>query len=775
MATPPTGNNEALPVSPDVSQKLTNWVNEPSLQTLTLDLQSAKPSRDLMVTEIDRWNDLLHVRGTAKIPKVKGRSSVQPKLIRRQAEWRYSALTEPFLGSNKLFKVSPANWTSTKAAQQNEMVLNHQFRTKFNRVKFVDDFVRSVVDDGTAIIRLGWKRVTNKVKQDAPVFSHFQITSPEDMQAFQQALQLSQTDPATYQQQATPELQSAVDFYNESGQATVAQQTGTTKVTVEQVVENRPTAEILDPRNFFLDPSCNGDPSKALFAIVTWETNQSELKKDGDRYKNLDQVDWEGNAPLNQPDHYTQTPTSFSFQDPMRKKVVVYEYWGFYDINKDGNLVPFVASWIGSVLIRMELNPFPDQKLPFVLVPYLPRKREAYGEPDAELLEDNQAVLGAVMRGMIDLMGRSANGQQGFAKGMLDPLNRRRYEEGKDYEFNPNLPVQQGLIEHKYPEIPQSGMLMANMMNQEAESLTGVKSFSGGMSGEAYGDVAAGIRGMLDAASKREMAILRRLAEGMSEVGRKIISMNGVFLSEQEVVPITQEQFQTISRDDLVGEFSLEVDISTAEVDNAQSQDLAFMLQTLGPKGDWGMVQLILAQIARLKRMPELAHRIENYQPQPDPFTQQMQQMELQVKKSEYDRNEAQAKLFLAQARMAGANADMQNLNYVEQESGTQHARDMQKQQAQAEGNQNLEVTKALLKPTKNANGSESKPNVKAAVGYNALSKAQTNAGQPGTPDGSIPQGNFGGHPPQVNPQNNLGSMHFNPAVNPDLNPNLNM
>ncbi|MFR7882255.1 MAG: hypothetical protein ACLU5J_12890 [Christensenellales bacterium] len=38
------------------------------------------------------------------------------------------------------------------------------------------------------------------------------------------------------------------------------------------------------------------------------------------------------------------------------------------------SLVPFVATWVGDTLIRMELNPFPDEKLPFVLVQYLPVK-----------------------------------------------------------------------------------------------------------------------------------------------------------------------------------------------------------------------------------------------------------------------------------------------------------------------------------------------------------------------------------------------------------------
>jgi hypothetical protein len=744
-----TSSDQVLPSSADLSQKLTTWENEPSVQTLKGDLEAARPSQQTQIAKIQHWNDLSQVKGKAAPPKVKGRSSVQPKLIRRQAEWRYSALTEPFLGStSKLFKVSPTTWEDTKAAEQNELVLNWQFRTKMNRIKFIDDYVRSTVDEGTCVVRLGWCRVSTKIKQQVPIWSHYPIQSQDQLTALQQALELSQTDPNTYQTTMPPEMQAAVDYYNESQQPTVAVQTGKQTVEVEKLIENRPTAEILDPRNFFADPSCNGDFSKALFCIVSFETNQAELKKDPKRYKNLDRVNWEGNAPLSQPDHVTTTPESFAFRDAMRKKVVAYEYWGQYDINNDGELVPIVATWIGDVLIRMEKNPFPDQKLPFIVVPYLPVKRELYGEPDAEMLEDNQKILGAITRGMIDLLGRSANGQQGFAKGMLDPLNRRRYENGQDYEFNPNVPIQQGLIEHKYPELPQSALLMLNLQNQEAEALTGVKSFGGGISGESYGDVAAGIRGALDAASKREMAILRRLAKGMTDIGVKIISMNGAFLSDTEVVRVTNEQFVPVRRDELMGDFDLEVDISTAEVDDAKSKDLAFMLQTLGPKGDQGMVMLILSEIARLKRMPELAHAIKNFQPKPDPFQQQMQQLELAAKQSEIDKNKAQADLYEAQAKAAGAVADKTNLDYVEQETGTKHARDMQKQEAQAQGNQDLEVTKALLAKRKLANGAESRPDIPAAVGYNQLSKNMTGVGSPG----NIPQDNFAGQNPAANP-----------------------
>ena len=707
-------------------EKLTDWEKEPDVRDLKQDLENARPAHQSRMQDIQRWSDLMAVRGSAKPAKVKGRSSVQPKLIRRQAEWRYSALTEPFLGSNKLFKVEPVTFEDAEAARQNSLVLNWQFRTKLNRVNFVDNFVRATVDEGTSITRVGWKRQTIMVDQEVPVYDFFPLQTEEQLAAFQTALDQQAADPRGYEEDVPDEIKAAIELYNESGQATYAQQSGVTTVQVEKVLVNQPVVELLDPQNVIIDPSCNGDLDKALFVIVSFETNKADLLKEPDRYKNLDAVNWEGNMPMTQPDHNTSTPDSYQLNDPLRKKVVAYEYWGFRDIHGDGELVPIVATWIGDICIRMEENPFPDGKLPFVVVPYLPVKRNLYGEPDAELLEDNQKILGAVTRGMIDLLGRSANGQQGMAKGMLDPLNRRRYDNGQDYEFNPSMSPANGVIEHKFPDIPQSALLMLNLQNQEAEALTGVKSFAGGISGEAYGDVAAGIRGVLDAASKREMAILRRLAKGMTEIGNKIIAMNAVFLSEKEVIRVTNKEFITVKREDLIGNFDLETDISTAEVDNAKAQDLAFMLQTLGPNSDPGIVMMILAEIADLKRMPELANKLRNWRPQPSPEQQELQRLEIEKARKEVEKLQSEISLNNAKAQEALANKDQKNLDYVEQETGTKHARDMEKQRGQAQGNQALEVTKALTKPLKEG---EQRPNLEAAIGFNQLSDRLADAG----------------------------------------------
>lgn len=736
---------------PAQSEKLTDWKKEPSIQLLKGDLESAKPAHDAIMAQIREWNDLMEVKGKAKPPKVKGRSQVQPRLVRRQAEWRYAPLSEPFLSSNKLFKVTPVTFEDELAARQNELVLNYQFRTQLNKVKLVDDYVHSVVDDGTGIARIGWERKTVKIKTETPVFQLYPIENQEQADVLQQALQLQAENPREYDETMPEDIKEAVNYFNETGEATYAIQTGVTEVEVEKALVNRPTVEMLNPNNVVIDPSCNGDLDKALYAVISFETCKADLMKNKDRYHNLDKIDWESSSPITDPDHESKTPGDFQFKDALRKKVVAYEYWGFYDINDDGSLEPIVATWIGSTLIRMEKNPFPDGKLPLVVVPYMPRKRELYGEADAELLGDNQAILGATMRGMIDLLGRSANGQRGYPKGMLDTLNRRRYDDGQDYEYNPMQGnPSQAIMEHKFPELPQSAIVMTQMQNQEAEALTGVKAFSGGVTGEAYGDVAAGIRGVLDAASKREMAILRRLAKGMADIGTKICAMNAVFLSEKEVVRITNEQYVEINREDLKGNFDIEVDINTAEIDNQKSQDLSFMVQTLGNTVDQTITLSLVAKIAELKRMPDLAHELRTWKPQPDPMEEQLKQLAIQ--KAQLENEELKSKIALnnAKAKEATSSGDLKDLDYLEQESGTKHARDMEKQKAQSQGNQNLQITKALTTPTKEG---ETTPNISAAVGYNALTNGN-----------SIPERDLAA---QQDPAYSLSSQYYDPRQDP--------
>jgi len=699
--------------------RLTRWQKEPTVSDLKRDLAAAKPFRDLQVKQVEKW-ELLR-QGGKPIPKRRGRSQVRPKLVRRQAEWRYSALSEPFLSSEDILQVEPRTHEDGPAAAQNAILINWQFRTKIDIVRLVNEAVRTFVDEGTLVLRPGWLRETKEEDVEVPVYEYYEVFegTPEEAQ-LAQALELRKTNPAAYEA-LDPAIQASITYSEENGETVWGVDTGETEtVKQEKIIVNHPTLEVVDYRNIYIDPSCGNDPDKATFVIHSFETSKSELSKDG-RYKNLGSVNYAGAELLTDTEHGTETPQDFNFDDESRKRIVAYEYWGLYDINGDGNLQPIVATWIDNQMIRMEENPYPDKKPPFLFQSYSPRKRSVFGEPDAELLEDNQAISGAVTRGMIDLLGRSSNSQQGFQKGMLDITNRRRFESGEDYEFNPAANPAQALIQHKYPEIPASALNLLNMQNQEAEGLTGVKAFSGGLSGEGFGKVAAGIKGIVDAAAKREIDILRRLAELFKKAGIKIISMNQTFLSKEEVVRVTNKEFVVIRRDDLQGQFDLKVDISTPEIDERKAADLAFMLQTAAPTLPFEFTQMILYEIARLRKMPELAYQIKSHQPQPDPVEEAKAQHE--IKKLEYENALLDAKIAETRAKTEKlmAEADSIDLDTEMKGSGESHAQDMEKQSEQARGNQDLAVTKALT-------NREQGLDIEEVLGFNELTKQRSAA-----------------------------------------------
>jgi len=633
---------------------LVDWKNPPSLADLKQDHESAQVAHQVHIDEVDAWLRVLD--GDQTINAKRGRSKLVPRLARRQAEWRYAALSEPFLSTDDLFNTSPQTFEDKDAAVQNGMLLNYQLNCRMDKVTFIDNYVRTAVDEGTAIVRVGWEFEEDKRKVYEDIME-VQVVAGPDGQPIQQEVK-----------------------------------TGEKARTKTITTKNQPVLTVCDYNNLVLDPTCEGDIEKANFAIYSFETSLSELKKDG-RYENLDDINFESASVLSEPDHAVNTDDdAFTFKDKARKKVIAREYWGYWDIDDTGEVKPFVATWVGSTFIRMEENPYPDKKLPFVLVQYLPRRKNIYGEPDAALIEDNQKIVGAVTRGIIDIIGRSASGQQGIRKDALDVTNARKFERGEDYKFNANVDPRQAFHMEVYPEIPRSALEVLNMQNNDAEALTGVKAFTQGISGQALGATATGIRSALDATSKRELGILRRLSNGLNQIGRKVISMNAEFLEDEEIIRITNEQFVAINRNDLGGKYDIKLNISTAEADEQKGSELAFMLQTMGNTMPPEMSQMILADIAKLRKMPDLAKRIEEYQPQPDPMEQQKAQLEVALLQAQVQNETAKGQenavdvqlktaktaTEQAKARQMHSGSDLSDLDFVEKESGVADARNAQ-------------------------------------------------------------------------------------------------
>ncbi len=590
--------------------------------------------------------------------ETEGKSRIVSKDIKKQSEWSIPSLVDPFVSSPDIVKCTPVTYEDAEAARQNELLLNTQFCRKFDRYNFMLKSIKVLEKEGTAVIQTGWEYEDEKV--------------------------MVETDTV------------AVDEYGNE-YVTVAE--------VEQTVvkKNQPTARVCRNEDIYIDPTCEDDMDRCQFVIYRYETDISSLRKDG-RYKNLDKVAKSLGSGTHDADYRPQDDTRFQFSDDPRKKIMVHEYWGNYDVNDDGEAEAIVCAWVGDTIIRLQDNPYPDGKPPFIVVPYNSVPFQIYGEASAEMIGDNQKIKTAVIRGVIDNMAQSNNGQVGIRKGALDVVNRKKWLQGKNFEFNG---TPQDFWQGGYNPIPASAFDMIGLMNNEIESLTGVKSFSGGISGNALGSTATAARGAMDATSVRRMNIVRNIAENLVKpLMRKWMAYNAEFLEEEEVVRITNDEYVPVRKDDLTGRVDIDLSVETAEENSARAQQLSFLLQTLGNNVDPAITQELMAQILDLSRMPDQAKKIRDYQPQPDPAEEQMKQLQLENMmlenaklKSEVQRNQsiaaendidrqvklARASRDEAQARAIHSKADIDDLRFLQEESGEAEASEIRKEIAKLE------------------------------------------------------------------------------------------
>ena len=665
------------------------------LSRLKEDLRASDRLRQEWFNKVTEWRN--ETAGKPYGNEVKGKSKIVSQDIRKQIEWMLPTLADPFLSTPDIIKCNPITYEDVLAARQNELLLNTQFCRKFPRYNFMMKALKVLATEGTLVIQTGWD----------------------------------------YEDEEVEQIVDKVGVHPITGDETII----TSKEKVTRIKKNQPTAVVCRNEDIYLDPTCMDDMSKCQFVIHRYETDISTLRADG-RYKNLDKlVEQEGTK--YDYGYLPQDHTYFKFQDQARKKMVVYEYWGNYDIDEDGIAEPIVCAWVGNTIIRLATNPYPDNKPPFIVVPFNAVPFQMHGESLASVIGDNQKVKTAIVRGVIDNMAQSNNGQVAMRKGALDIANRKKFLEGKNFEYNgtPN-----DFWQGSYNQIPSSAFDVLTIMNNEIESQTGVKSFSGGINASSLGGTATGARGALDATSTRRISLVRNIAENLIKpLMRKWMSYNSEFLEEEEIVRITNEEFVPIRRDDLDGNIDIDISISTAEDNAAKAQELSFLLQTMGPNQDFEINKLLMAQIAKLSRMPDLEKQIMSHQPQKDPNEEMAKQLEMQKMQLEIElmKAEIQDKLAragenqidaevkkakmqveLAKARKLGSEADGLDLNFlmkndgvdVQQQKELDDAKYMRERQAELEDRDHArlhDLDKLALKGMMDVHRDKEKPQPK--------------------------------------------------------------
>jgi hypothetical protein len=733
----------------DADKKLqSKWKNEPTYDDLSKDLRMSDTSHTMFREALLQRNE--HFAGGKPIvTNAKGKSTTRPKLIRKQAEWKYASLEEPFLSTRDMFKIDPRTGEDADAANQNQILINYQWATKVHKVKLINDVTRNLVDEGTVIVKVGWEAEegTKVVAEEVPNFASPQesvVLLREQVESGRLSLEAAQQIMASGQ----PMQKGMKTVYSEK--------------TI--LVKNQPTYSVCNNANVRIDPTCEGVLEDANFIIHEYDTSFAELRKDEyvvtyeeeeyldpktatvmkrkvkhERgfYKNLDilkemNIETAG-------DIYGSIPgQTFRFADKPRKKARAYEYWGYWDINGDDVLIPIVATWVSGIMIRLEENPFPHKRLPFAIATYMPVKREVHGQADGDLLVDNQNTIGRMIRAAEDITVSQAVGQTFVDEQMFpSPVQKANYEKGNTVYFRHGLDPRTAIHRQNVDSVPASVFQLIQTQNAEAESLSGTKAFSEGISGNAFGAVAAGARGAMDATSKRELSILRRLSEMFKDIARMTVAMNQAFLEEEEVIRITN-QFVAIRRDDLTGDFDFDMDISTPERDNETSQKLTMLLQTNAASMNPVIMHKMYKKLAMLWKMPDLADDLGEYTPpQANPIEEEMMKVQLETAKleniklkkqieeldsritervsraienqSDITEKEAKASFESAKARKMNSESDLNDQRFLDAHDGTdiqkkmavnaqQHDANMSAQEKAAEHRRLTELDKMAFK-----------------------------------------------------------------------------
>lgn len=684
-----------------VDVKKPNWKNAPTVESLKRDLSTAESSQVVQVNKIKEWLDQLNLEGKHDPQTLTTNSKVQPKVIRKHCEWRIPNLTEPFLSTQDLFSISPVSYEDTEGALQNQQLLNYQFNNKINKVEFIDRYVRDLVEKGTAIVKTCWRRQVEERSITYYKYEYYRITDIDELDQFNEIFAAFDEDPSELRT-ASPDLQESYNYSKETGGMYKAIVVGQEDVDEQVVVANHPYPEMCDYRNIFFDPSASGKMANAQYLIHRMYTSRSELLKQPNVYFDIDKID-ESSSIDGEPSISADQLVD-SFDDLARKQIAVYEYWGYWDIYGDNTTVPIVAAWCGETLIRLEKNPYPDRKIPFDVVPYYPVDNSFYGEPEATLILDNQRTIGALKRCINDLYGKSAIGQTIVAKGSFSYRDREKFYNGEDCEVQvpQNKRIEDILYQCSSNDPSPTMLSVLQSEAAEADSLTGSNTYNTGVSGDALGQTAAGANHALSSSAKRELGFLRRAKEGLCNIGKKMASLNSEYLEDYEIIRITNQPSIEIERDALAVEFDMDIDISTIEEDNVKAQKLSFMLQTIGPNSDQKIVMKILSKIATLHKMPDLAQEVLEFEPEPDPIQEKLQQLELAEIEAKIAETQAKARKAISDSALAEARAQREILEIQQEQDGTNHARSKDLAMSQMQGVAKAKVVEEITKATLN-------------------------------------------------------------------------
>ena len=322
------------------------------------------------------------------------------------------------------------------------------------------------------------------------------------------------------------------------------------KVIYNPKMVTMPRLEFVSVWNFYPDPDAK-NMEQAEFVVQRHKLSNSDLRGLKKRpFFNSEAID----ECIDMGTNYVRKWWETQVEDEDSKsysvdRFEVFEYWGNIDkeLAEDAGLdIPDeyedldtvqINAWVGNgKILRLAINPFVPNRIPYFAAPYELNPYSFYGVGLAENMSDTQQLMNGFMRMAVDNAVLAGN--------LIFEIDETNLVPGQDLELYPGKIFRrqggapgQALFATSYPNVSNQNMQMFDKARVLSDEATGIPSFSHGQTGvTGTGRTAAGISMLMGAAQLSIKSVIKNIDDYLLQpLGEAFYAFNQQFDYDEEI------------------------------------------------------------------------------------------------------------------------------------------------------------------------------------------------------------------------------------------------
>jgi hypothetical protein len=315
------------------------------------------------------------------------------------------------------------------------------------------------------------------------------------------------------------------------------------------VIKTVPSSSHVSVWNFYPDPDAS-NMEEATYVIERHKLSRSQLralkKRPMFRAKVIEDVIMSGESYMKK---YWEDDLSDYQTNTGVERFEVLEYWGVVDrelLEENNITIPADFEDVDELqaniwycndrIIRLVLNPFKPNRIPYYAVPYELNPYSMFGIGVAENMDDTQTLMNGFMRMAVDNAVLSGNLVFEVDETNLVPGQDLSVYPGKVFRRQGGAPGQ-AIFGTKFPNVSNENLQLFDKARVLADEATGMPSFAHGQTGvSGVGRTASGISMLMNAAAGGIKTVIKNIDDYLLRpLGEAFFSFNMQFDFDPEI------------------------------------------------------------------------------------------------------------------------------------------------------------------------------------------------------------------------------------------------